>query len=84
MLLGFGWNFGLIAGTTMIVDATAAADRARTQGGVDVSIAIAGALGGGLSSGVMVAATSYGWLALLGAAISLLIVPALALHARRV
>lgn len=82
-LLGLGWNFGLISGTAIITDAVPLATRARTQGTVDLTIAIAGA-GGGLSSGVMVAATSYGWLALLGAAISLLIVPALALHARRV
>ncbi|CAM2801189.1 MFS transporter [Prescottella defluvii] len=82
-LLGLGWNFGLISGTAIITDAVPLATRARTQGTVDLTIAIAGA-GGGLSSGVMVAATSYGWLALLGSAISLLIVPALALHARRV
>ncbi|QBJ97823.1 MFS transporter [Rhodococcus sp. ABRD24] len=81
-LLGLGWNFGLISGTAIITDAVPLATRARMQGTVDLTIAIAGA-GGGLSSGLMVAATSYGWLALLGAAISLLIVPALAVHARR-
>ncbi|MGS2811207.1 MFS transporter [Nocardia sp. MW-W600-9] len=81
-LLGLGWNLGLIAGTTMIADATPVATRARTQGTVDVGIAVAGA-GGGLGSGLIVAAADYPGLAYLGAAIALLIVPALAWSARR-
>ncbi|MCA1004140.1 MFS transporter [Rhodococcus hoagii] len=81
-LLGLGWNFGLISGTAIITDALPIATRARTQGTVDLTIAIAGA-GGGLTSGLVVGAASYGWLAILGGLISLLIVPALALHARR-
>ncbi|MEV4205862.1 MFS transporter [Nocardia salmonicida] len=81
-LLGIGWNLGLVAGTTMIADATPVATRARTQGTVDVGIAIAGA-GGGLGSGVIVAFADYPGLALLGAGIALLIVPALAWTTRR-
>lgn len=81
-LLGLGWNFGLISGTAIITDSVPIATRARTQGTVDLTIAIAGA-GGGLTSGMVVGAASYAWLAILGGAISLLIVPALALHARR-
>lgn len=81
-LLGVGWNLGLIAGTTMIADATPVATRARTQGTVDVGIAIAGA-GGGLGSGVIVAFADYPGLAFLGAGIALLIVPALAWATRR-
>ena len=42
-LLGLGWNFGLVSGTAIITDAVPLATRARTQGRVDVSIAIAGA-----------------------------------------
>ncbi|WP_254597334.1 hypothetical protein [Prescottella equi] len=49
---------------------------------MDLTIAIAGA-GGGLTSGMVVGAASYGWLAILGGLVSLLIVPALAVHARR-
>lgn len=45
-LLGLGWNFGLISGTALIVDATSLAIRAKTQGAVDVFIALSGALGG--------------------------------------
>ncbi|MEV3961538.1 MFS transporter [Nocardia sp. NPDC050193] len=81
-LLGLGWNLGLISGTTMLTDAVPLATRARTQGTVDLCIAVAGA-GGGLGSGMMVTATSYPGLALLGGAIALAIVPALALAARR-
>ncbi|MFE3444314.1 MFS transporter [Nocardia sp. NPDC059180] len=81
-LLGLGWNLGLISGTSMLTDAVPLATRARTQGTVDLCIAIAGA-GGGLGSGMIVAATDYPGLALLGAALSLAIVPALAITARR-
>ena len=42
-LLGLGWNFGLVSGSAIITDAVPLETRARTQGLVDVSIAIAGA-----------------------------------------
>jgi MFS family permease len=35
-LLGLGWNFGLISGTALIVDATTPSTRAKTQGSIDV------------------------------------------------
>lgn len=73
-LLGLGWNFGLISGTTIIVDATSPATRAKTQGSVDVLIALAGASGGALS-GMVVAQSSFASLSLSGAALSLLLVP---------
>lgn len=75
-LLGLGWNFGLIAGTALVVDATTPANRARTQGSLDVLIALGGA-GGGAMSGVVMAATSYATLALLGGVLSLLLLPVL-------
>ncbi|MFD0371162.1 MFS transporter [Streptomyces sp. NPDC059071] len=70
ILLGVGWNFGLVSGTTMITDSVPLATRARTQGTVDVSIAIAGAAGG-MSSGIVVAAAGYSTLALTGGLLSL-------------
>ncbi|MGW8564604.1 MFS transporter [Isoptericola sp. NPDC055881] len=82
-LLGLGWNFGLIAGTALIVDATTPATRARTQGTVDVLIALAGA-GGGAMSGLVVAGSSYATLALAGGVLSLLLVPVLFVARRRV
>ncbi|MGW3247241.1 MFS transporter [Streptomyces sp. NPDC001070] len=79
-LLGLGWNFGLVSGTAMITDAVPLATRAKTQGMVDVSIAIAGATGG-LASGIVVAAASYPALALTGGIIALAILPAVAASA---
>ncbi len=76
-LLGFGWNLGLISGTAMIVDATPLATRAKTQGAVDVLIALTGAASGALS-GWVVDMTSYATLALAGGALSLLLIPAIA------
>jgi hypothetical protein len=75
-LLGLGWNFGLIAGTALLVDATVPANRPRTQGTVDVLIALAGA-GGGALSGLVVGAAGYSTLALGGGVLSLLLIPAL-------
>ncbi len=76
-VLGLGWNLGLVSGTAILADAVPLAVRARTQGGVDLCIALAGA-GAGLGSGVVVAGTSYGALSLLGGAVALLLVPVLA------
>ncbi|WP_432476981.1 MFS transporter [Nocardioides sp. GXQ0305] len=73
-LLGLGWNFGLISGTALIVDGTPLETRARTQGAVDVLIAISGATGG-VASGWVVAGTSFATLSLLGGALSLLLLP---------
>ncbi|QYR23097.1 MFS transporter [Paenibacillus sp. sptzw28] len=73
-LLGLGWNFGLISGTAAIVDATPPQVRAKTQGTVDVLIALAGASGGALS-GVVVAQSSYSTLSLAGGFLSLVLIP---------
>ncbi|MFF9331098.1 MFS transporter [Streptomyces albogriseolus] len=81
-LLGLGWNFGLVSGTAIITDTVPLATRAKTQGLVDVSIAIAGATGG-MTSGIMVAATSYPVLTLTGGALSLALLPAIAATAYR-
>ncbi|HBZ81227.1 MULTISPECIES: MFS transporter [Brevibacillus] len=75
-LLGLGWNFGLISGTALIVDATPLATRAKTQGTVDVLIALAGASGGALS-GMVVSGASYATLSLAGGFLSLLLIPVL-------
>lgn len=74
VLLGLGWNFGLISGTALIVDATNPLTRAKTQGAIDVFIALAGASGGALS-GMVAANTSYATLSLIGGFLSLLVIP---------
>lgn len=74
VLLGWGWNFGLISGTALIIDSTHPSVRAKTQGSVDVLFALSGAAGGGLS-GMVVAHSSYAALSLSGAILSLLLIP---------
>lgn len=73
-LLGIGWNLGLISGTAIIVDATDPTTRAKTQGTIDVLIALAGASGGALS-GMVVAHSSYATLSLAGGGLALLLIP---------
>ncbi|MCC6313489.1 MAG: MFS transporter [Thermomicrobiales bacterium] len=74
-LLGLGWNFGLVSGTAIVTDATPLASRARTQGAVDLCVALAGATGGALS-GVIVGASSFAALSLLGGVVALAMIPA--------
>jgi MFS family permease len=74
VLLGLGWNLGLVSGTTVVTDAVPLATRAQTQGTVDLGIALAGA-GAGLSSGLIITASSYATLSLLGGVLALSIIP---------
>ncbi len=74
ILLGIGWNFGLISGTAMIVDSTNIKTRAKTQGSVDVWVALGGSAGS-LLSGVIVAFSGFGLLALVGTLVALLLIP---------
>jgi MFS family permease len=76
VLLGLGWNLGLISGTALVVDGTEPATRPRVQGSIDVLVALAGA-GGGIASGVVVAASSFAVLSLACGLIALALVPAL-------
>lgn len=73
-LLGLGWNLGLISGTTLIIDHTSIHNRAKTQGTVDVCIALAGASGGAMS-GMVVASSSYTILSFVGGLLSLILLP---------
>src|SRR5690625_3513797 len=73
-LLGIGWNFGLISGTALIVDSTEPSTRAKTQGTVDVFIALGGATGGAMS-GMVVAGYSFEILSLGGGILSLILIP---------
>ncbi|MGR3762941.1 MFS transporter [Rossellomorea sp. NS-SX7] len=75
-LLGLGWNLGLISGTAILVDSTDPATRAKTQGSVDVFVALAGASGGVLS-GVIVAFSSYPALSIGGGIVSLILILAM-------
>ncbi|MFH9418651.1 MFS transporter [Streptomyces rochei] len=82
VLLGIGWNFGLVTGTAIVTDSTPLATRAKVQGLVDVAVAVAGAVGG-LASGMVAATTSYPILAALCGAIAFVAAPAAIVAARK-
>jgi MFS family permease len=63
-LLGVGWNFGLIAGSSMLVDAVPAQERVRVQGAADLMMSLCGATAG-FASGFIRAAVGFRVLALL-------------------
>lgn len=69
-LLGFGWNFCFVGGSTLLADQLAPAERSRTQGFSDLLVGLASALGS-LGSGIVFAATSYAAIALLAGALAL-------------
>lgn len=74
VLLGLGWNFGLISGTAILVDSTNLSNRAKIQGSIDVMVALSGATGGALS-GMVVSHSSYATLSIVGGILSLLLIP---------
>ncbi len=80
-LLGLGWNLSFIGGTALLTDAIPLESRARTQGNVDLVVALAGAAGG-LSSGVVVAGAGYAALSVAGGILGLMILPVLLRAAR--
>ncbi|WP_330949231.1 MFS transporter [Virgibacillus sp. MG-45] len=74
ILLGLGWNFGLISGTAIIIDSTNVHTRAKTQGSIDVWVALGGSAGS-ILSGIIVAYSSYAILGFIGAYLALLLIP---------
>lgn len=82
VLLGVGWNLGLISGTTLVVQGTAPATRSATQGSIDVWVNIFGA-GAGIFSGIMMSASGFAALSIAGGILALIIVPALWLAPRK-
>lgn len=78
-LLGYGWNLGFVAGSSMLTGGLALGERTRVQGIADALIWSSAALAS-LGSGVVVAGTSYAILGFLG--IALLVAPAFLLLRR--
>lgn len=70
-LLGLGWNFCYVGGSSLLADQLSPAERARTQGFNDLLIALVSALGS-LGSGVVFATLGYGAMGLVGAAAALI------------
>ncbi|HEX7195529.1 MAG TPA: MFS transporter [Candidatus Limnocylindria bacterium] len=79
-LLGYGWNLGFVAGSSLLTSGLSLGERTRVQGVADSVIWTSAALSS-LSSGLIVAGASYAALGLLG--VGLLIPPAALLLARR-
>ncbi|MEI2639078.1 MAG: hypothetical protein V9F03_08810 [Microthrixaceae bacterium] len=77
-VLGIGWNLGLLSGTALVTESVPLSIRARTQGSIDLSIAVAGATGG-LGSGVVMSEASFTALGVVGAAIALCTLPVVAI-----
>lgn len=81
-LLGLGWNFCYVGGSSLLADQLSPAERARTQGFNDLLIGLSSAVGS-LLSGVVFAAAGYAAMGLVGAIVSLVpLTLALALRQR--
>jgi MFS family permease len=75
VLLGVGWNLGLVAGSTLLTAGVPAGERPRREGWGEVAMGMAAA-GGGAASGAVVSGGGYGLLASGGAAVAALVVAA--------
>ncbi len=70
-LLGLGWNFCFVGGSTLLADQLSPAERARTQGSNDLLVGLASATSV-FSSGLIYDATSYTVISLMAGALSLI------------
>ena len=65
-LLGLGWSFTLIAGSTFLTESVTPEIKTSAQGASDLVMNLSGAFGGAIA-GVVIATLSYGWLCALAA-----------------
>lgn len=65
-ILGLGWSFTLIAGSTFLTESVSQELKASAQGASDLVMNLSGAFGGAIA-GVVIATLSYGWLCALAA-----------------
>lgn len=79
-LLGWGWSLVFVAGSALLTEGLAYADRARLQGGTDAVVWTAAAIAG-LGSGVLVGSFGYAVLCIVGAL--LVIAPVVMIAGRR-
>lgn len=70
-LLGLGWNFCFVGGSTLLADQLSPAERARTQGLNDLLVGLASAAGS-LSSGFIFSAFGYNMMAYISAGFALI------------
>jgi MFS family permease len=69
-LLGLGWNFCYVGGSTLLADQLTPAERARTQGFNDLLVGLASAIAS-LASGLVFASLGYEAMGWAGAAVAL-------------
>jgi MFS family permease len=74
VLLGIGWNVGLIAGSALLTADVPASERPRREGWGEVGMGVTAA-GGGAVSGLLVGAGGYALLAVTGAVIAAGLIP---------
>ena len=70
-LLGLGWNFCFVGGSSLLSDNLSPAERSRTQGVNDLLLGLASATGS-LGSGFVFAGVGYAAMGFVGAAVALL------------
>lgn len=70
-LLGLGWNFCFVGGSTLLADQLTPLERARTQGFNDLFVGLASALGS-LESGFIFASLGYNMMAYVSAGFALI------------
>ncbi|HCB01335.1 MAG TPA: MFS transporter [Anaerolineae bacterium] len=70
-LLGLGWNFCFVGGSTLLADQLSPAERARTQGFNDLLVGLASAFGS-LESGFIFASLGYNMMAYVSAGFALI------------
>lgn len=70
-LLGLGWNFCYVGGTSLLSDHLSPAERAKAQGFNDLLIGLVSSTGS-LSSGLVFASLGYGLMGIVGAVVALI------------
>ena len=70
-LLGLGWNFCFVGGSTLLSDQLSPLERSRTQGASDLLVGLASAIGS-LGSGLVFAASSYTMIAVVAGILALI------------
>lgn len=73
VLLGIGWNFGLVGGSALITDAVAVEQRPQTQGAADLVMGLTGAVGS-LAAGPLFHAGAFGLLGVGAATLGLMLI----------
>jgi MFS family permease len=70
-LLGLGWNFCFVGGSTLLADQLSPVERSRTQGANDLLVGLASATGS-LGSGIVFALSNYTVIAIVAGVLALI------------